>query len=75
MLRILFAALIVFALLTPTSAAPPSSGMRCRPSIPYLIATAYSVEGMIAALSIYASSRFKIDSVFPNIFMHYCAFL
>jgi len=44
-LRILFGALIAFALLTPGSASPPSSGMRRRPTIRYFIATAYSVEG------------------------------
>ncbi len=45
MLRIVFAALIAFALLTPASASPPSSGVRRRPTIRYFIATAYSVEG------------------------------
>ena len=44
-LRILFAALVAFAVLTPASASPPSSGMRRRPTIRYFIATAYSVEG------------------------------
>jgi 3D (Asp-Asp-Asp) domain-containing protein len=43
-LRILFAGLIVFLLLTPASASPPSAGKR-RPTIRYFIATAYSVEG------------------------------
>ena len=44
-LRILFAALIALAVLTPASASPPSSGVRRRPTIRYFIATAYSVEG------------------------------
>ncbi len=44
-LRILFAALIALAFLTPASASPPSSGVRRRPTIRYFIATAYSVEG------------------------------
>ncbi len=44
-LRILFAALIALAFLTPGSASPPSSGMRRRPTIRYFIAPAYSVEG------------------------------
>ena len=44
-LRIQFAALIAFAVLTPASAAQPSSGVRRRPTIRYFIATAYSVEG------------------------------
>ena len=44
-LRILFAALVAFAVLTPASASPPSSGKRRRPTIRYFIATAYSVEG------------------------------
>ena len=43
-MRILFAGLIVFSLLTPASAWPPSAGRR-RPTIRYFIATAYSVEG------------------------------
>jgi 3D (Asp-Asp-Asp) domain-containing protein len=42
-MRILFAGLIVFSLLTPASASPPSAGRR--PTIRYFIATAYSVEG------------------------------
>jgi 3D (Asp-Asp-Asp) domain-containing protein len=48
-LRIRFAILIAFALLTAASASPPSSGMRRRPTIRYFIATAYSVEGTGAA--------------------------
>ena len=44
-LRILFAALAAFAVLTPASASPRSSGVRRRPTIRYFIATAYSVEG------------------------------
>src|ERR1017187_2370199 len=44
-LRILFAALVAFVVLTPASASPPTSGMRRRPTIRYFIATAYSVEG------------------------------
>jgi 3D (Asp-Asp-Asp) domain-containing protein len=44
-LRILFAALISFALATPASASQPSPGKRRRPTIRYFIATAYSVEG------------------------------
>jgi 3D (Asp-Asp-Asp) domain-containing protein len=44
-LRIRFAILIAFAVLTPGSASPPSTGMRRRPTIRYFIATAYSVEG------------------------------
>src|ERR1700730_7603393 len=44
-LRIQFAALIAFALLTPASASKPPSGVRRRPTIRYFIATAYSVEG------------------------------
>src|SRR6202140_2302872 len=43
-MRILFAGLIVFSLLTPASASPPSAARR-RPTIRYFIATAYSVEG------------------------------
>jgi 3D (Asp-Asp-Asp) domain-containing protein len=43
-LRVLFAALISFALATPASASQPSPGKR-RPTIRYFIATAYSVEG------------------------------
>ena len=48
-LRILFAALIALAVLTPASASPPSSGVRRRPTIRYFIATAYSVEGTSAS--------------------------
>jgi 3D (Asp-Asp-Asp) domain-containing protein len=44
-MRILFAGLIVFALLTPGSASPASTERRRRPTIRYFIATAYSVEG------------------------------
>src|SRR4249919_3222356 len=44
-MRILFAGLIVFALLTPSSASQSSSAKRRRPTIRYFIATAYSVEG------------------------------
>jgi 3D (Asp-Asp-Asp) domain-containing protein len=44
-MRILFAGLIVFSLLTPASASQPSAGRRRRPTIRYFIATAYSVEG------------------------------
>ena len=43
--RMLRAALIAFALLTPASASPPSSQTHRRPTIRYFIATAYSVEG------------------------------
>jgi hypothetical protein len=45
MLRIPFATLGAFALLTPVSASPPSSGMHRRPTIRYFIATAHAVEG------------------------------
>ena len=45
MVLILFAVLSVFALLTPVSAATPSSETRRRPTVRYFIATAYSVEG------------------------------
>jgi 3D (Asp-Asp-Asp) domain-containing protein len=41
----LAATLSAFALLTPVSALPPSSGTHRRPTIRYFIATAYSVEG------------------------------
>src|ERR1700730_14061851 len=44
-LRIQFASLIAFALLTPASASKPPSRVRRRPTIRYFIATAYSVEG------------------------------
>jgi 3D (Asp-Asp-Asp) domain-containing protein len=44
-LRILFAAPIALAFLTPASASQPSSEVRRRPTIRYFIATAYSVEG------------------------------
>jgi 3D (Asp-Asp-Asp) domain-containing protein len=43
-MRILFACLLAFSLLTPTAGAP-SSAARRRPTIRYFIATAYSVEG------------------------------
>ena len=43
--RILFAALVAFALLTAASASPGASGIHRRPTIRYFIATAYSVEG------------------------------
>jgi 3D (Asp-Asp-Asp) domain-containing protein len=43
--RMLFAALMALALVTPASAAAPSPGTRRRPTIRYFIATAYSVEG------------------------------
>ena len=45
MVRILFATLSAFALMTPVSATTPSSETRRRPTIRYFIATAYSVEG------------------------------
>src|SRR5882672_4228160 len=44
-MRMPFAGLIVFALLTPPSASQSSSGKPRRPTIRYFIATAYSVEG------------------------------
>jgi rare lipoprotein A len=43
-MRILFAGLAAFSLLTPASASPPSAPRR-RPTIRYFMATAYSVEG------------------------------
>ena len=43
--RILFATLVAFALLTPSSASAPASVKPRRPTIRYFIATAYSVEG------------------------------
>ena len=43
-MRILFAGLAAFSLLTPASASPPLAARR-RPTIRYFIATAYSVEG------------------------------
>ena len=44
-MRILFAGLLVLALVTHASASPPSTGKHRRPTIRYFIATAYSVEG------------------------------
>ena len=44
-MRILFAGLIVFAVLTPDLASQTSPAKRRRPTIRYFIATAYSVEG------------------------------
>jgi 3D (Asp-Asp-Asp) domain-containing protein len=47
-MRILFAGLIAFSLLTPVYASAPSAARR-RPTIRYFIATAYSVEGVGAS--------------------------
>ena len=44
-MRILFAGLMVFALLAPAVASQPTTARRRRPTIRYFIATAYSVEG------------------------------
>ena len=44
-MRILFAGLIVCAILAPPSASQSPSGKPRRPTIRYFIATAYSVEG------------------------------
>jgi 3D (Asp-Asp-Asp) domain-containing protein len=44
-MRVLFAGLVVCALLTPAAATQPAPGTPRRPTIRYFIATAYSVEG------------------------------
>ena len=48
-MRILFASLFIFALMTPVSASPPAHRKHRRPTIRYFIATAYSVEGVGAS--------------------------
>lgn len=49
MLRMMLAAVIAFALLSPTSGSPNSSRAQRRPTVRYFVATAYSIEGTGAA--------------------------